>query len=171
MEPLEEYASTEQITAVISSQNDDSQPDQSPFDESIDSEPSSVVKNETTPLISANTKLPEIMKLSLDGKTTRVTSSQNVVSTATNSVTTNSVNYTLPELSDESSKVKVKVDEISAGISDLKLSPTQVSYRSFVRNKSILCTRNSSSNIYFLELNSYKHQHPYQYQCHLYLMV
>lgn len=63
----------------------------------------------------------------------RVTSSQNVVST--NPLQTNSVNYTLPELSEEGENRRTRrascddsVEVISSGISDLKLSPTQVSH-------------------------------------------
>ncbi len=131
---MEEYPSTEQITAVISPQNDDSQPDQSSFDGSVDSEPLSLVKNEAVP---TNASTPEQEK---DEKTVRTkarvssSSSQNVVSSTTNSVSTSSLNYTLPELTEDGPDKRAKaatldslVDAISSGINDMKLSPSQVS--------------------------------------------
>lgn len=134
MEQLEEYPSTEQITAVISTQNEDSQPDQIPIDGTLDSQYDQLalmIKNEA-----ASTKKNLSMserERALCGKS-RVTSSQNVVST--NPIQTNSVNYTLPELSEEGENRRSRrascedsVEVISSGISDLKLSPTQVSFQ------------------------------------------
>lgn len=135
MEQLEEYPSTEQVTAVISSQNDDSQPDKSPVDGSTDGEPVSLVKNDAVPLVAVNASVSEQEKAldkTLRAKS-RVPSSQNVVPTTTNSVTTSSLNYTLPELSDDVENRRTNavtndnsVDVITSGISDVKLSPTQV---------------------------------------------
>lgn len=134
---MEEYPSTEQITAVISSQNDDTQPDQPPLDGSTNSDP---LKNEPTPLVSLNLSTSEQEKgleLTFRGKS-RVTSSQNAVSSTTNSVSTSALNYTLPEFAEEGENRRAKVatnessvDVISSGISDLKLSPTQVSVENY----------------------------------------
>lgn len=149
MEQLEEYPSTEQITAVISSQNDDSQPDQQPFDGSTDSE--ALVKNEPGPGPASVKEEEEDEKASdkiIRGNKSRVASSQNLESTTTATTTTNSVattllNYTLPELSDDggdSRRAKsvtsdASADAISSGISVLKLSPTQVSLEIYLQPK------------------------------------
>lgn len=185
MEQLEEYPSYEQVTAVISPQNDNSQPDQSPFDGAKDSE-----------TLSANQKSAEAEKASdknVRGNS-RAASSQNEVSpTTSNSVTTitttapsssssttitASESYTLPELNEEEENANRKakpttgnatttdnlVDVISSGISDMKLTSSQVSVSAFFSIDLV------DIFVSLFRNNRYNHQHRYQC-CHPDLML
>lgn len=145
MEQLEEYPSTEQINAVASPPNDGSQqPDQSSSSSTtttdrstVDSELLNLIRNDAVPFSSSSTvneKSSEQERMSSDknvrGKA-RASSSQNVVSSTSESVSTS---YTLPELAEqeESGKTKaatidVLVNAINGGLSNLKSAPNQVS--------------------------------------------
>lgn len=129
---MEEYPSNEQINAVASPQNDDSQPDPSSSDRpTVDSELLTLIRNDAAP--SVNEKLSEqdmVSNKNGRGKS-RASSSQNMVTSTTEPVSTS---YTLPELAEQeengkkkTATVDVLVNAINGGLSNLKLSTQQVS--------------------------------------------